>query len=330
MKNLAEERINQIVLGMQRSRVAVVGDLMLDRYIWGEVERISPEAPVPVVRLSGESSNLGGAANVAANVSALGTEVQLFGVVGDDTEGELLRQLIERGGFNASGVVSAPSRPTIVKTRIIAGSQHLVRIDRETTEMLEHGVERKLLVRLRAALGGINAVILEDYNKGVLSPDFIQEIIDACRSAHVPVGVDPKRENFWAYKGATVFKPNLLELENALGRTLQDEDDLKEAGKEVQDKLEVEHLLVTRGREGMALFTGGEIHTIQTHAQRVHDVSGAGDTVIATIMTSLAGKADIFEAAYLANCAAGVVIAEIGAVPVDLQKLKNACVRSDK
>ncbi len=300
---------------------------MLDRYIWGEVERISPEAPVPVVRLSGESSNMGGAANVAANVSALGADVQLFGVVGDDAEGKLLCQLIEHGGFDANGVVTASSRPTIVKTRIIAGSQHLVRIDRETTEKLEHGIERKLLVRLKAALGGINAVILEDYNKGVLFPDFIHEIIEACRSAHVPVGVDPKRENFWAYKGATLFKPNLHELENALGRILQSEDDLREAGKEVQDKLEVEHLLVTRGRDGMALFTGGEIHTIQTQAQRVHDVSGAGDTVIATIMTSIAGKADIFEAAYLANCAAGVVIAEVGAVPIDLQKLKNACVR---
>jgi len=320
--------MDQIVHDMQRARVAVIGDLMLDRYIWGEVERISPEAPVPVVRLRGESVNLGGAANVAANVGALGADVQLFGVVGDDAEGEQLRFLMERANFGAEGVVTAPSRQTIVKTRVIAGSQHLVRIDRESTDLLEHGVERKLLVHFRAALGGINAVILEDYDKGVLTPGLIREIIDACHAAHVPVGVDPKRENFWSYKGATVFKPNLREVEGVLGRTLHSEDELKEAGGEVQQRLEIEHLLITRGREGMALFSGGKVHMIQTQAQRVHDVSGAGDTVIATIMTALAAGSDIFEAAYLANCAASVVIAEVGAVPVDLQKLKNACARS--
>jgi len=310
-----------------QARIAVVGDLMLDKYIWGDVERISPEAPVPVVRLSGESTNLGGAANVAANVSALGAEALIYGVVGDDPEGIQLLALMQRNKFDTGGVVTAESRSTVVKTRIIAGSQHVVRIDRESVNSLEHSTERKLLVRFRAALGGLKAVILEDYNKGVLTTNLIHEIIDACHAAHIPVGVDPKRENFWSYKGADVFKPNLRELEYAVARPLKSDEDLISAGNEIKERLEIKHLLVTRGREGMALFTNGEVHLIQTQAQRVHDVSGAGDTVIATIMTVLAGGADIFEAAALANCAAGIVIAEVGAVPVDLQKLRNACSR---
>jgi len=328
MTKLTEDRIHQIIDAVQQSRVAVLGDLMLDRYIWGEVERISPEAPVPVVRLSGESSNLGGAANVAANVATLGADAVLFGIVGDDPEGDQLRELMDKNKFLTDGVVKAISRPTIVKTRIIAGSQHIVRIDKESVERLEHGTLRKLLVRFRAALGSIDAVIMEDYNKGVLTGEFITEVIEACHDAHVPVGVDPKRENFWSYKGVNVFKPNLRELEYAVGKPLKNEEDLIKAGNEVKQKLEVEHLLVTRGREGMALFTGGDVRMIQTQAQRVHDVSGAGDTVIATIMTTLAGGADIYEAAMLANCAAGIVIAEVGAVPVDLQKLRAACLRA--
>lgn len=326
MKKMDNKRIEQILTGMEQVRVAVVGDLMLDRYVWGDVERISPEAPVPIVRLRGESSNLGGAANVAANVGTLGAEVQLFGVIGDDSDGEKLNDLISRGNFGNSGVVTAPSRQTIVKTRIIAGSQHVVRIDRESTEALDHAVERKLLVRFRAALGGIDAVILEDYNKGVLMPDLIRAIIDSCNEAHVPVGVDPKLENFWSYENATVFKPNMRELEAALGHTIHDEEMLIEAGTEIKQRMKLKHLLVTRGKQGMVLFSGKSVKKIQTQAHRVHDVSGAGDTVIATIMTSLAAGANISEAAYLANCAASVVIAEVGAVPVDLQKLKHTCI----
>ena len=327
MEKLTESRVNNIFSGMQEACIAVIGDLMLDRYIWGETERISPEAPVPIVRLLGESANMGGAANVAANVSTLGAEVQLFGIIGEDAEGEKLRELIERSKFGLSGVISTSSRPTVAKTRVIAGSQHIVRIDRETTDELEENIRRELIGRFKQALKDVKAVILEDYNKGVLTREFIREIIDTCRSADIPVGVDPKRENFWDYRGANVFKPNLRELENALGRALIDEDELIKAGREVQERLEVDHLLVTRGREGMALFSDGDVRMIPTQAQRVHDVSGAGDTVIATIMTSLAGGADIYEAAYLANCAASIVIAEVGAVPVDLQKLKRTCLR---
>jgi len=326
MKTFKEDRIETIISNMAQMRIAVIGDLMLDRYLWGDVERISPEAPVPVVRIRGESANLGGAANVAANVSALGAQVQLFGLVGDDADGKLLNELIDLGNFGDNSVVTAANIPTIVKTRIIAGSQHIVRIDRESSAPMDPAVVRKMLVRFRAVLGGIDAVILEDYNKGMLNPAFIETVIESCREAHVPIGIDPKKENFWAYKGANVFKPNLRELETALGRTISGDDELKEAGLEIKERLEIEHLLVTRGRNGMTLFTDNTIEDIRTQARLVHDVSGAGDTVIATLMTSLAAGASINEAAALANTAAGIVIAEVGAVPVDISKLKNSCI----
>ncbi len=325
MLKFNSDRIEGIFAGMKDARIAVVGDLMLDRYLWGEVDRMSPEAPVPIVHMRGESTSMGGAANVAANVGSLGAQVQLFGVIGKDAEGEHLRELINNNHFGDAGVVIDNSRPTIVKTRIIASGQHVVRIDREVTDELEQTVVRKLLVRFRAALGGMDAVILEDYNKGVLTPTFIQEIITSCRDAHVPVGVDPKQVNFWAYHGATLFKPNLRELQAALGRIIESDDELSEAGSEVMKRLKLNHLLITRGKQGMALFSDDEVHLLQTRAHRVHDVSGAGDTVIATIMTALAGGADILEAASLANRAASLVIAEVGAVPVDPQDLLRTC-----
>ncbi|MDP8240887.1 MAG: D-glycero-beta-D-manno-heptose-7-phosphate kinase [Candidatus Hatepunaea meridiana] len=323
-------KIDQIISRMQQARVAVVGDLMLDRYIWGDVNRISPEAPVPVVRLSGESSNLGGAANVAANVGALGAKVLLFGVAGEGADGKHLLKLLQKNGFITNGIVTTPKIPTTVKTRIIAGSQHIVRIDREMIEPFEKKIHNELLLRFQEVKDKIDVVILEDYNKGVLTPSFIQEIISSCCSAGIPVGVDPKRDNFWDYRGATLFKPNLRELEDAVGHSLAKEDDLIDAGKKVQQKLEVKHLLVTRGKEGMALFTNGEVQLIQTQAHRVHDVSGAGDTVIATIMTALAGGADIVTAANLANSAASIVIAEVGAVPVDIDKLRQSWKTNNK
>jgi len=328
MLQLSTERAERIFQEMKRVRIAVIGDLMLDRYLWGNVERISPEAPVPIVDYKGESANLGGAANVAANVGALGAEVLLFGVVGEDLEAGQLRDLILKNRFGDSGVVAVPNRPTSVKTRIIANNQHVVRIDREAVEELDSDIQRELLFRFQQALEGMNGVILEDYNKGVLTPSLIQEIIRACHQARVPIGVDPKHQNFWAYKGATLFKPNLKEIEGALGRQLRNDEALTRGGEELMEQLALKYLLVTRGEHGMALFHNRKVDFIPTRAQRVHDVSGAGDTVIATALTALAGGATIAEAALMANHAAGIVIAEVGAVPVDAEELRRACLRN--
>ena len=321
----SEERLDQLFGAIRKTRLAVIGDLMLDSYVWGVVERISPEAPVPVVTLTGESTNLGGAANVAANVASLGAAVSVLGVVGDEREGDQLRELVRKSGFSDEGIITDPSRPTSVKTRVIAQNQHVVRIDRERVMPLSQDREDALLERFKAILPTVNAVILEDYNKGVLTPRVIRDVIGMCRTAHILVGVDPKKDNFWQYKGATLFKPNLREIESGVGRPLRTDDDLIAAGYELIEQMGVEYLLVTRGEQGMALFHNGGVEMIPTRAHRVHDVSGAGDTVIATIMTSLAGGADIHEAAAIANHAASIVIAEIGAAPVDAGELRRVC-----
>jgi len=326
MEKINSERFDEIFQKIQDISIAVVGDLMVDRYVWGKVERISPEAPVPIISLEGESSNLGGGANVAANVGSLAAEVRLFGLTGNDSESHLLRDLVKRHGYSDYGIVIDPDRKTSVKTRVIAQSQHLVRIDRETVLYINETIADELLKRFKTDLNRIDAVIIQDYNKGVLSPKVIHRIIDSCRTNGIPVGVDPKLENFWEYTGATLFKPNMRELEAVLGRPLHSDMDFEEAGKEVLDRLQVKYLLVTSGSKGMTLFSAGEIYHVPTKAHRVHDVSGAGDTVIATIMTALAGGASIKEAATLATYAASVVIAEVGAVPIDPDDLRRACV----
>lgn len=319
------ERLDILFEGIQNAKIAVIGDLMLDRYVWGVAERISPEAPVPVVTLTGESSNLGGAANVASNVASLGAECRLIGIVGADEDGRILRDIVRRSGLGDDGIVTDPARPTSVKTRVIAQNQHVVRIDRETSASVVEEVADKLLDKFRQSAPSLSAVIMEDYNKGVLAPSLIEAVISECRAAGILVGVDPKKENFWRYQGATLFKPNLKEFETAVGRPLRTDKALTEAAQEAIVRMGFEYMLITRGELGMALFNKEEVTFIATKAHRVHDVSGAGDTVIATIMAALAGGADIHEAALLANYAASIVIAEIGAVPVDRNELRRVC-----
>lgn len=324
MSKINADRLNEILNGIKDVHIAVVGDLMLDRYLWGKVDRISPEAPVPVVALDGESSSLGGAANVASNVAALGAKVTLYGLIGDDNEGKIVCDLIQLRNFGVEGIIKEANRMTSVKTRVIAQSQHLVRIDRETIRYIDDDSANRLLNEFELNIKNFNAVILQDYNKGTLSPTVIKRIIEIANSAKVPVGVDPKRENFWVYENAFLFKPNLKELENALNRVLSDDFALEIGSKTTLERLRVKNLLVTRGEKGMMLYSESGSKHIPTQAHRVHDVSGAGDTVIATMMSAIAGGAEIEEAAVLANYAASVVIAEVGAVPVNPVKLRRA------
>jgi len=326
MKDISADRFDEIAAGMQQARIAVLGDIMVDRYIRGSVTRTSPEAPVPIVSLEDESANLGGAANVAANVGTLGADVYLFGLVGDDSASEILRDLLKSQGYSDDGVLADASRQTIIKTRVIAQNQHLLRIDRETIVYPDESVALRLLGKLGTQLNQVDAVILEDYNKGMLSPFIIAKVIDACRSNGVPVGVDPKFDNFWEYKGATLFKPNVRELELATATQIQSDGELEDAGFQVLERIEADYVLVTAGSKGMSLFSEKGVSHVPTQAHRVHDVSGAGDTVIATIVTAMAGGATIEEAATLATYAAGVVIAEVGAVPINTDKLRRVCV----
>ncbi|MDX9758496.1 MAG: D-glycero-beta-D-manno-heptose-7-phosphate kinase [Bacteroidota bacterium] len=320
-----EDRLHDIFSQFQTRFVAVIGDVMLDRYIWGSVTRISPEAPVPVVDVIRESNHLGGASNVALNIRSLGAVPVLFGVVGNDANADALRGIFEQERIITDFLIEDPSRPTTVKTRIIAGSQHVARIDYEDRQVVGEETTRRLLDRLDGHLGSINIIILQDYNKGVISPGLIHQVIEMARSRGIPVLVDPKFHNFFEYTGVTVFKPNRKETEDALKRRLHDEQSFIDAARALRQRLGCEHVLLTLGEKGMLLLRSDDsIVRVPTKARKVADVSGAGDTVIATLAVSMAGGADMSEAAQIANLAGGLVCEEVGIVPVDRDLLYDA------
>ncbi len=328
MTHFEKDRLDTFFTRFRELRIAVVGDVMLDRYIWGSVNRISPEAPVPVVDVERETEHPGGASNVALNIRSLGAEPLMFGVVGNDAGADGVRRLFEEENISRSHLVTDPSRPTTVKTRIIAHSQHVVRIDYERRQEISREVEDEILARLEAAMKDIHGVILQDYNKGMMSERIITETIRLARQANVLVTVDPKFRNFFAYAGADVFKPNRQETANALGTILASEQDFARAAREIKGRLRCGNVLLTLGEQGMLLLDESDsVHRVGTRARKVADVSGAGDTVISTLTVALAGGADILEAASLANLAGGLVCEEVGIVPIDRERLYREALR---
>jgi len=314
---LTTERLDQILAAAAGLRVLVVGDLMLDLYLSGSVSRISPEAPVPVVQVSEERSAVGGAGNVAANLAALGARCTLVGYVGEDGAGLELRQILDEVGDGriTASLVSRPDRPTTTKTRVTARHQQIVRFDRENDSDLAGEAEEEMVTRVVGLTEGVDVVVLEDYNKGVLTPRVIGQGLAAAGRLGVPTVVDPKFRNFFAYSGATVFKPNALELGAALGRPTAAGDDgfLEEARRRVG----CSHLLLTLGEQGMVLSSAGsETLRIPAAAQEVYDVSGAGDTVTAWVAAVLAAGGTVAEAAVLANLAAAVEVRKLGVATV--------------
>ena len=324
MESLTVERARELLERWQGRRVAVVGDVMLDRYFWGSVTRISPEAPVPVVDLEQEEARLGGAANVAHNLQSLGIRPLLIGVVGRDAAGELVRELLAQLGCDTHGLLSDPTRPTTEKVRILGNRQHLVRLDRELRRPVDGTIAAQVLTILEKA-PDVEALVFQDYNKGMLTPELIGSLIAAMHQRGVPVLVDPKQENFFAYKEVTLFKPNRREAAYALQRPLLTREDVRWAAQQLQERLQCSAVLLTLGEEGMFLWesTGTETY-IPTQARHVADVSGAGDTVIATVAAALVAGASFREAAALANFAAGVVCAEPGVVPIRPEALLEA------
>ncbi len=316
------ERAREILAAMRGLRVVVVGDLMLDRYIWGAVSRISPEAPVPVVEVAEESERLGGAANVVNNLRGLGAQVDAVGVVGDDYHGGRILELLRKEGTATHGIVVEAGRTTTVKTRVIAHGQHVVRVDRENRAPIRPQTEKALLDRIRHLVVGADALIFEDYNKGVLTPSLIRETLELTGEMGIVTAVDPKFENFFEYRGATLFKPNRREAEAVLGASIRTYDDLVRTGEHLKRRLECRYLMITLGEDGLCLFgdDGGIAHC-PTDARKVADVSGAGDTVISTAALALAAGASPEEAAVLANRAAGVVCGQVGVVPVTADAL---------
>jgi D-beta-D-heptose 7-phosphate kinase/D-beta-D-heptose 1-phosphate adenosyltransferase len=292
---------------------------MLDRYLVGDVERISPEAPVPVVTVADERVVPGGAANVAANVAALGAEVRLIGAIGDDPAGAALREALQSLGISPAGLITVPGRPTTTKTRIVARGQQIVRIDREVTNPLPDRFRDALLTAAHSAISHAQVLLIEDYDKGAIDATMAGELVAAGRAASRPVVVDPKIRNFFAYSGATVFKPNHRELETAFAtRFMGDDADLEGA----RQRLGTQHLLLTLGADGLALVSADTpLRRAESIARGVFDVSGAGDTVAAWVATALAAGADIAEAAWLANLAAGIEVGKLGTASVSPAEL---------
>ncbi|OGW60021.1 MAG: hypothetical protein A2V83_07870 [Nitrospirae bacterium RBG_16_64_22] len=306
-------------------RVVVVGDLMLDRYVWGSVERISPEAPVPVVRVMRETVHLGGAANVVGNLARLGAKVSVIGAIGRDEAGSVLLTELRKTGAECGGIVVSDKRPTTIKTRVIAQHQQVVRFDREDAGELGDGSRRRLLDGLTERVPEADAVVVSDYSKGVVSRELLAKVVARARRRGIPVSVDPKIGHFPWYRGVTVVTPNTAEASAGAGIPIRDEDSLSAAGGRLLKLLRSDSVLITRGEHGMSLFeAGGRITHIPTAAQEVFDVTGAGDTVIAVLTLALAAGVSLVDAARLSNAAAGIVVGEVGAVSVSPESLREA------
>lgn len=305
--------------------VLVVGDLMVDHYIWGQVERISPEAPVPVVEVTRDSLHPGGAANVGANIQGLGGVPRLVGVVGKDEAGTWLARTLQERGMDGGGLVEDPSRPTTRKTRVIAHQQHVVRFDWERKAPLDSSVEGELLRRIHVQIQGVRAVVVSDYAKGVITPRVFQQLAQWAQERGIPLVVDPKQFPFSCYRGATLITPNLSEAARATGRDLSQETGVAAAGREILEQVGAQAVLITRGEAGMTLVVrdGDPVH-VPAVAREVFDVTGAGDTVVGTLALALAAGASLEEATWLANYAAGVVVGHVGTAAVQASELIQA------
>ena len=313
MKQLNFSRVKNIISSFPEARVMVVGDLILDEFIWGNVSRISPEAPVPVVWVDSENFMPGGASNVAHNIRSLGGEVLLAGVVGGDSRADILRSLLRKKGVNCEGIFTDEKRPTTQKTRVIAHHQQVVRIDREMVRPLPETIITEILDFIRGRIREVDALVIEDYGKGVIVPRLVREMVKIARKHKKIITVDPKEDHFSYYGGVTTLTPNHHEAGTAAGVDVKDDRTLEKAGRKLLQKLKCDSLLITLGENGMSLFERGKsMVKIPTVAQDVFDVSGAGDTVISAFTLALARKATPLEAAHISNCAAGIVVGKVG------------------
>ncbi len=314
----------KILNAFKKKKVLVIGDLILDRYIWGRVNRISPEAPVPVVEVTDEIFHLGGASNVANNIVSLGGHATIVGVAGgEDRGGEILRKMLEERGIKHDGVYWS-RRPTTVKTRVIAHSQQIVRFDREDRNRVEGKVLKNLLNYLRYELQQHDAVIISDYRKGTISSELVREVVKQAKPADIFVAVDPKVGHFHCYKHVSLITPNISEASQASGIEIRDEDSLLNAGRTLLRKISCNAVLITRGEHGMSLFRKDKVVHIPTVAKNVYDVTGAGDTVIATFTLAYAAGSDMEEAAVIANHAAGIVVEEVGTAVATSDQLQQS------
>lgn len=311
----------EIVERFAGRKVMVLGDVMLDHYIWGKVERISQEAPVPVLEASDEEYRLGGAANVAYNLRHLGAEVVLVGIHGVDEAATSLRQILDKAGISTAGLVATEGRRTTLKTRISSRGQQIVRVDHEDSSLVDESLTAKLIALLKTLLPGCEALIIEDYDKGLLTPELILAAIQMCKKEGIPVAVDPKLRHFFHYRDVDIFKPNYSELQNSLGQVFATEDDYLAAASNLRQKLQAKYLVITRGAKGMNIFSEEPVRHLPTVAKEVFDVSGAGDTVISVLTLAWICGASIDMAVTLANHAAGVVCGKRGTAVASVKEI---------
>ncbi|MGV3706654.1 MAG: bifunctional heptose 7-phosphate kinase/heptose 1-phosphate adenyltransferase [Arcticibacter sp.] len=305
--------------------ILIIGDVMMDSYLWGAVERISPEAPVPIISVKKRENRLGGAANVALNVQSLGATPLICSVIGNDGEGQAFLHLLEEHQLSAEGMIVAEGRPTTVKTRVIGQNQQMLRIDEETDALLHPSLRDELFGRIIGILQSteIHAIIFEDYDKGVISEDLIFAVVAEAKARQIITVVDPKKRNFLHYKDVTLFKPNLKELREGLKMEIdmRQSESLEAAARELQQALRADHIMVTLSELGVFMQSASHREIIPAHIRKIADVSGAGDTVIATAAVCMAGGLDVFKTAAVANLAGGLVCEHVGVVSIDKDTL---------
>jgi D-beta-D-heptose 7-phosphate kinase/D-beta-D-heptose 1-phosphate adenosyltransferase len=311
-------QLSNIIQAFAEKSVLVLGDVMLDRYLWGNVDRISPEAPVPVVAVKKETSCLGGAGNVSRNLQSLGASVLLVGVVGDDEAGSWIKQ----NAPSEQGILTDPQRPTSIKTRIIAHHQQVVRVDQERIEPISDGIRTNILSLIRNET--YDGLLISDYNKGLISPGLMKKILATAQERKTPVFVDPKVKNFHLFSPVTLITPNHHEAEQIVHHACESDSEVARAGARILAQIETRYLILKRGEKGMTVFGKGRIFHIPTVAKEVYDVTGAGDTVIAAAGLALLSGATIQEAAWLANAAAGIVVGKIGTATLTREELLAA------
>ncbi len=320
------DRLTQFISRFNKQKILVLGDLMVDRFVWGKVSRISPEAPVPVVEVTRENNAFGGAGNVANNITSLGASAFLLGVVGSDMEAEQLKDGLRAKNIDVEGIITDNARPTTIKTRIIAQHQQVVRVDKEVKGSFSEGIQSAICARLEDAASTADAIIISDYGKGVIDGPLLKRAIALAHRYRIPITVDPKIEHFMDYKKVTCITPNLMEAIGGMRyRDVSDDKDIYELGRKILKKLSSDSVLITRGEKGMTLFEpGNKIKHIPTRAKEVFDVTGAGDTVISVLTLSLAAGSKLGEAAELSNFAAGIVVAKLGTATATQDELRSA------
>jgi rfaE bifunctional protein kinase chain/domain len=317
--------VNELFEHFEKQHILIIGDVMLDSYLWGNVERISPEAPVPIVHIKKREIRLGGAANVALNIQSLGATPILCSVVGRDLDGQNLLSLIEGRQMSTEGILSVENRPTTVKQRVISGSQHMLRIDSETDSPLSSEQTQELLAKIKVLLPQCQAVIFEDYDKGVITPELIQKVVSLANQKGIPTIVDPKKRNFLAYENVTLFKPNLKELKEGLKIDFNkaDQQEVKRAAALLMEKMNIKASLITLSEHGVFISNGQEEYFLPAHVRTISDVSGAGDTVVSVAALTLACGISLKRVAALSNLAGGIVCEDVGVMPIQKERLRK-------